>query len=219
MGKAEYMSNIAKSSMQMAMNERDMAKISGAQVVVAKEAKNVRKYEDRIQMSTLTEKQDEELLGLASERATAAKNNMPNTDAAEKALSDIRVQDASLEKRLSLHEAEVMRLIAAKQAGPELVAAKEKVGKTQVDLDAATELKTKAKTREASSKAANAKAIAAKETATKAKEQHNKKQRAADKARSDERNSKADEAALKIKEGTEKAYKKAKEAGKKQLAA
>merc|ERR1712070_376290 len=112
------MTDIAKSSLQMAMNDRDMAKVSGAQEEAAKAAKQVRKFEDRIEMSKLTEKQDDELLGLAQDRATAAKNNMPTTDAAQTALSQVRAQDMSLVKRLSMYEAQIVNMVAQKKHGP-----------------------------------------------------------------------------------------------------
>merc|ERR1719181_615309 len=152
--KASYMTDIAKGSLQMAVNERDMAKVEGANAVQAEASAKVRKYEERIEMSKLTEKQDEELLGLAKERVASAKANMPTTDAAKKALKDARASDLSIEKRLSMYQAEVMELIKSNNKGPELEAAKERVGKAQIDLDQANEVKAKAKAREGAAKAA-----------------------------------------------------------------
>merc|ERR1712194_224925 len=102
-----------------------MAKISKAAPAQAAAAAEVRKYEGRIEMSTLTETQDEQLLRLAKERAISAKGNMPSTNAAEQALQQVRAQDVSPEKRLSMYEAQVIQLMTTGKSGPELEAAKE----------------------------------------------------------------------------------------------
>merc|ERR1711966_525591 len=143
--KAKYMTDVAKASLQMATNERDMAKIDGANEAMADASEQVERYSERIAMSEKTEDQDEELLGLAKKRVAIAEKHLPSTEGAKKALAHARAQDASLEKRQLMYQAEAMKLMEDKVTGSQLEDAKERVGKVTVELESANEVKAKAK--------------------------------------------------------------------------
>merc|ERR1711998_656103 len=207
--KASYMTDIAKGSLQMAVNERDMAKVEGANAVQAEASAKVRKYEERIEMSKLTEKQDEELLGLAKERVASAKATAEKVRLAEqkeqKEKHDAYI--ASLEKDAAYTKSEKKLKLTGKEQ------AEKKAIKDAHDLkvEKETGAKAAAKAEEDASIEANQKIVKAKEANSKTIERHKKQQETEETHSKKENKSKATENGLKMKEGSEKAYSKAKE--------
>jgi len=140
--------------LKMAVEEREKATASGAAEALAESSANVMKYEKRIAMSEKTARQDKELLELAQNRLKRAQAQFPSAKDSDKAVNDLRQKDANLEKQQLSDQAEVMKLLETKVTGPKLEDAKERAAKVAIEVEQTTELKNKAKIKQAEDKVA-----------------------------------------------------------------